>query len=1373
MALRKTAQVFFAALLVILAGGTSVRAQESKIDPIRFRDRVLNSPHSAEPGVRPIQIARGMAASQNSMAPAGIDFPPPKYRTSGREFFLVFPSIVGNAPVAGDPAKRSLYISSRGRTRVHISIDRHGWSEDIVTVPGKVSVVELPSWAALRQVQFENVYDLGITVKAEDEITVYGYSHENLSTDGFLILPKETLGQHYMVASQRNSLNYSGDWQDPYNPRSMFVMLATEDQTLITFKLTALSQSGNLLKDTIYNIILNRGEAFPIMARDTGYTSTEPYTYKDNAGNLVTIYMRMYSAPIPNADCDLTGSEIWADKPIAVFSGHERASTPDVNEFDMERLLRNPDLGISRDHLTEQMPPVELWGNEFFVMGSINDRFETRPAGGDVVRVISAIDNNVITVNGVSVANLNSGKYYQFMSGDIAHVQTSQPSLVVKYMQSMSKKANESNGDPDMTVVAPISNLSTAYTLPVVDNNLVFREPFVNVIAHDLGLKSLRVNGKPPQSRAKKIAGTEYTWFTEWGSPGEWRIECDLPCYAESFAYGYADSYTFGGGGDFKYQDSLFAENLDFKTLLINRTRDLTANVTAGYDLNLLVDSITIYDITWLDGDIANFEMLDKITTPVKLGPGDKLPVRFRFRPTAVREYRAKAWVWSSSRALVYIEVIGQGGLMTVEITPRVLDFGRVRLDQEATKSFSVLFGGDDNLATVRLLASTYPDLKNPKLGFHIPDVPASEHGTGTAYTSSVRFKPLTEGWRDTGFTVYAALPQTQDISEKLNVRLIGRGVMPNVQTEDIAYGEVRVGKMTDYRDIEIRNLGSDSTKIMSIELESGMEDFTLDPASLPPVGHILDTTDVEGSRYRFRARFNPMTVGNKTARVKIKTLEQTLYSTLTGTGVEPYIIADPVYIDFGRIESPVFPNPVDNPTKTFKITNIGTYEAIVDKLIQTTEGTKNFVLKPVTASQNINGEIVAKTASIDVDVTFLVSRVGEYFDTVSVLNDTRNQPLVILRGRVVSDTVRTSADIDFDTVRDCAALIDSVTIYNDNSVGIVIDTIFFEGQSDGFDFAGIPFYRKINIEAGKSFTFPIQYVFPKDSLTGLQRAKLVLLQQVADETVRLEVLLEVYRDIKTLSLMTVKPAYTPNATDARPFKLPITIVGDHEGLHEFDNFTLLLHFDNDLFEPVGIETIGTLTEIVPPSVSRIQAAPYDAVNRVYTITGTDLDVSKRKGDLLLKVLVRAKLTVDTFATVTPELNLSERPCAYAVTKQGILLEYANDCGDELLRDKLVDELAFRVISVSPEPLVTSTSSATTMTYFIGYDAELEAEVLSASGAVVITLPVIQATKGTGTIVIPAEGLTASGLYVLRVRQRSSDGVSDPSVYSRTFRVIR
>lgn len=1378
MALRKTTCSVVFALLVLLTSGTLVRAQEG-ITEHRLRGQRIDLDRPADQGSREISVQHGRPSVMMNATPANAEFPPPKYKTSGREFFVVFPSIIGSDDDAANPSKRSIYITSRGRTRVKIKFVHRPWQKDTVTVPGVMCVIDMPDWGSLRQTQFENVYDLGITVEAEDDITVYGYSHEGLSSDGWLVLPKEALGQRYYVASQRNSLNYGGSWMDPFQPRSSLVIMGTEDDTRISFKLSALSQSGRLMKDSIYTVILNRGEVFPIMARDTGFRQNVSYLLTDAncnlildaAGNPITAYENTYVSPAPNADCDLTGSEVWSDKPIVVYGGHERATTPDMNEFDLNRLLRDCPLGISRDHLTEQMPPVELWGTEFMVMGSRMDLWGTRMDDGDMVRIISANDNTVVTINGVTVANLNAGKYYQFSSSAISHILTSQPALVIKYMKSMKMRAAENRGDPDMTVVPPIENLATAYTIPVVDNKLVFRELYLNILVHDSAITSLRINGNPPQTASKKIAGTPWSWYTEYGSPGEWRIECDLPCYAESYAYGYADSYTFAGGGDFKYQDSLSAENLDFQTLLIGRSRELTSHVKAGMDYNLLADSINIYDITWLSGDTTYFSMLDTITTPIRMGPGDKLPVRFGFHPTQVRRYEAKAWVWSSSRSLVYINVVGYGGLMTVDITPKDIDFGRVRVGTEVSQNYSVIFGGDDNLATVDLLGSTYPDLLMPPLGFNIPDVPPGKHESGTAYSSFVKFKPMTEGYRDTGFTVYAKLPQSQDVSEKLHVRLRGRGVQPNVVTQDLDFGEVRIERQSAYREIEIQNIGTDTTVIQDVVMESGdLDDFTLEAVSLPK-NFTLDTTDVPGSRYRFRARFNPNDTGMKSVNVRIKTLEQTIYSKLTGRGVEPYVVAVPPAIDFGEYRSPKYPDPVVQPIDTFTIHNIGSYEAVLHRLEQTTEGVKHFSLRPITPAQTIVGDTLAKVDSIQVEVTFTVREVGDFFDTVSIFNDSRNHPLVYLKGRVTTDLVFTPDTVNFDTVRNCDPVEFEVAIHNPNSVIAILDTMMFGGDSNGFSLQSDLNPGNINIPPGETFRFKVYYEFPRELLSGAQHAKLIVYQQVGDELQRLEIELEVYRSIRTLSLLTVKPAYTPNVSDAQPFALPITIVGDHEGLTELDNFTLILRFDNDLFRPVGVSSVNSLTEGSPGFVSY---QPYDPVTRTFKIDGKGLEVSKRKGDLLLTVLVQALLTVDMTAVVTPELQLDERPCAYAIDKQGIVLEYANDCGDEMLREKLRDDMGFRILSANPDPLMLSTSSAINFRYQLGYDALLFCEVLNMSGAVVAQLDPIRAQAGEGSIELPGSMLPATGMYVLRITEQPAEGSSTvKAVHTQTFRVVR
>jgi hypothetical protein len=1371
MAFRRYLQFFSLFLICILSGNAALFAQaQIESDGIGFARSAVRLKTNDDQGRQLSQEAgsRTIDIKSAPASPLSSEFPPPKYKTSGREFYVVFPSVKGSGSSQINPAKRSIYISSRSRTKVRISYIHRQWMQEVTAVPGQMTIVELPSWGLLNSKQFDDVFDLGFLIEAQDDIAVYGYSHEILSSDGFLILPKESLGQHYIVASMRNAMNY-GDYTSDYYPRSTFVVMATEDNTSITLKLTATSQSKRLLKDSEYVITLNRGEVFPVMARDTGIWSS----FKERQWFDDTTYVEWdvpyVAAIVPGHDPDLTGSEVKADKPVAVFCGHERAASPPSIEVDITRLLDTA-TGVSRDHLIEQVPPVELWGNEFIVMGSAQDREMTRPANGDLIRVISAEDDNQVTVNGVLVGTANARGYVQFFNPDLSRVSTSKPALVLKYSQS--RAFVRGLGDPDMTIVPPMSNLSMKYTLPVVNNNAAFDEEYVNVLVHKDAINSTLINGRAPYTRPKAIPGTNFVWYTEWGAPGEWRIESSLPCYAESYAYGGADSYTFAGGGDFNYQDSLFAQNLDFKTILISKSKDLTSNIRAGYDLNLLADSVTVHNITWLSGDTEHFELLDPITTPVRLGPGDVLPVRYRFTPTEVREYRAKAWVWSSSRAIVTIELVGKGGLMSVDITPPIINFGRVRVGKSVDSIYAVRFYGDDRLAKIELLQRDFSELASEPLGFHIDDIESYFGEGGTAYTAGIVFTPMTEGYRDTVMKVFAVLPQNKDVSETLEVRLQGRGIEPNVVTQDRDYGEVRTGRETNFEDIEIRNIGSDTTFIRNIRFESGdVEHFALDPATLPGDPIFLDTTDVSQSRYRFRAKFTPKDTGDKRVVVRIETLDQeVIYSTLTGRGVEPYIIATPDTINFGTIVSPAWPAPAIDPVDTFRITNIGTYEAIVERLQQTTGGAKHFTLRPIEPRTNVLNEPVAKKDFIDVEVTFDVNEVGEYSDVVSVLNDTKNQPIVVLLAKVVADSVMVPPLVLFDTVRDCDPIIDSILIQNPNSVGIEIDSIRFVGQTAGFSYAE-NFLFPIKIPAGGSYPLKIKYEFPRDSLSGDQKMTLKMYQMVGDQLVSFDVVLHIVRQIRTLVLETQAPSFVPNASDTDPFRLPIRIVGDHFGLPELDNFDLVLRFNNELFIPTGYDLVGSLMENPQASGGFITTA-WNEEEKTYTISANSMQVSQRKGDLLITILMRARLTKDTTAIVIPELALTDRPCAYGVEKLGTDLYYADDCGDIRLRDILVNgNQTFSIRSAHPDPLVTVSSSAINFGYELATNAMLECEVIDATGRIIERLEPISAAAGEGTLVIPASKLDASGVYTLRVVQRLSTGGTE--VTTRNFRVVR
>lgn len=1323
---------------------------------------------------RDVEVRRALDVPSTSVA-AQPTATSPVYRTQGREFYVAFPAVVGSSSYAQQNIRR-LIFSARSRTAIRIRFLLRNFDTTILAAPNALTSFDVPLWGTMSDRESEIAVDKGILIESEDVISVYGYSHDVMSTDGFLVLPKESLGKEYLIPSLRNALSY-GIYP---TPRSSLTILATEDSTTVQFRLTANSHSGRLRKDSVYTLLLNRGEVFPIFAKDTGdyrYFPSWDTVWLDSAKKRYRLLYYEACVSIPTGwNPDLTGSDIRANKPIAVFSGHERASSGDELELDPFRAVMSKERPISRDHLVEQIPPVSLWGDEFIV--PVYGEAQMRPRNADVIRILSGGDYNEIRVNGSLIATLNRGEYRQFTLSEACHIKTTESALVVSYMETAA--CSDCFGDPDMTLIQPISNYAKRFTLPLFQVTTGTRDSYaeyrLNLLVHKDAYAAARVNGNPlkqHQLSSVNVQGTDYLSVILAGEPREWRIESPMPCWAESYAYGRADSYTFAGGGSFRYHDSLSAENLDFQTVLVSRTKLLTAEIKAGLDLDLFEDSIEVRGIKWMSGDTNYFELLDPITTPIKLGPNGRIPVRFKFNPAEVRQYTARAWVWSTSRQNVYIDVVGEGGLLTADINPKVVNFGRVRVGQFRDTTYSVTFSGDANLDRVRLIARSYSELLVPALGFQISDVIESFWEAGTAFTDRIRFQPMTEGWRDTAFTVYAALPQSPNQSEKLRVQLIGRGVEPRVVVPDHVFQPLRVGKASNYVDIEIRNLGSDTTVIKSIKLADGnTTDFAIDPTSLPVTVHTLDTTDVPRSRFTIRVRFNPTETGERAARIRVETLEGELFSTIRGIGIEPYVISNPQRIDFGDILAPQLPVTPKNPTAPITIHNIGTDSAKIYELIQTEKGKLSFVLSPI-APDSLQNITLAVGDSVNLQVEFKVDSVGDFYDTVFVRNDSRNEPVHYLHARVISEQVVIPARIDFDTVTDCDPVVRILEIENTSSVAVVITDIRFGDPNSGFKIVGTPFQLPLKIASGSKYPIPIQYEFPPNLLNGSQTETIYITQFVGDEIIELQTTLTVERKIRILSLSTIPPSFTPNAGDILPFRLPILIVGGFEGLSELNNFELRLKFDNDLFEPVGYDLSGSLTEKRSPSdPGRVTAIGWDEASRTYTIVGNDLDISGRGGtNVLLTVLVRAFVTRDTEAVVTPELVLSKRPCAYGIEQQGIRLVHADECGDPSIRKMLQGKkIALTIEPSRPDPIVASDVHTARFHYQAAQSLNGTMTVVDALGRSVATLP-FRAEQGEGNLEIPVRLLDASGVYLLKVEAFDSAGkVGELAV---PFRVVR
>ncbi|MFM8438364.1 MAG: IgGFc-binding protein, partial [Candidatus Kapaibacterium sp.] len=152
--------------------------------------------------------------------------------------------------------------------------------------------------------------------KSDEDVTVYAMSQALTTSDAFLVLPTDALGNQYYVMSYTADPSSQASAGTP----SQFAIVATEDSTEVRIE----------TDEPIYRygrvpgvVRLNKGDVYLVQSQ------------VGDSRRLV----------------DLTGTYVESTKPIALFSGHQRATIPIED-----------DRRSSRDCLIEQMTPISTWG---------------------------------------------------------------------------------------------------------------------------------------------------------------------------------------------------------------------------------------------------------------------------------------------------------------------------------------------------------------------------------------------------------------------------------------------------------------------------------------------------------------------------------------------------------------------------------------------------------------------------------------------------------------------------------------------------------------------------------------------------------------------------------------------------------------------------------------------------------------------------------------------------------------------------------------------------------------------------------------------------------------------------------------------------
>lgn len=405
-----------------------------------------------------------------------------------------------------------------------------------------------------------------VHITADAEVTVYALNQAALTSDAFAILPTDALGDDYVVMSYPSdvTIGNTGGINDQSTP-SQFLVVATQDAT--TVSITPSTATLRNVNGATQTITLRQGESY-----------------------LVQAY------PTPNAARDLTGSIVRADKPIAVFGGHQRTAVP------------RQTIGlVSRDCLIEQMTPVKTWGKEAIVTPFASSTRES-PQGADLVRVVAGFDSTVVWIDGIQETILPRGGVYEGAL-EFAHIiTTSRPALVAQFRKTSGGgggSQTEDVGDPFMMIVPPAEQFMDSYRFMSIQvrgdqsgsNNRVYLEQFLNVVIPTVSVPSLRLdNNQLPPGTFRTIGSSGYSWAQISMTDGVHDIVADTGFGIYVYGYGYANSYGYIGGMAFRELD-VYPPRFAYTT---------TCDVVDGLVVDSLLGDSRLARVDVVEGSVQN-----------------------------------------------------------------------------------------------------------------------------------------------------------------------------------------------------------------------------------------------------------------------------------------------------------------------------------------------------------------------------------------------------------------------------------------------------------------------------------------------------------------------------------------------------------------------------------------------------------------------------------------------------------------------------------------------------------------------------------------------------------------------------------------------
>lgn len=454
-------------------------------------------------------------------------------------------------PIAnGGDQNMVLYFTSDRNATVTVEIPGLNWTRTYTVTANQVTTTEIMPKSGNQDARLvrEGLSNKGIHIVASTPIIAYAHIYNQSVSGATLLFPVSTLSRDYY------SLNYEQVSNQNYSYSYAYV-IATEDNTTVEIIPSATTVNGIQANQT-FRIVLNRGEVYTILGRQTG-TTLSPFGNRFLGEDLTGTKIR--SVATPTSPC----------KKIAVFSGSGKLS-----------LTCNSNVGSSDNYMQQAFPP-SAWGKKYLTV-------PTAVLPGNIYRIAVKDPNTIVRRNGVPIfiGSLINGFYYEISSSSPELIESDQPILVAQYISSATMNRINNNlvqqstcnndqstgtlGDPEMIYLSPVEQTINKVTINSTSNNAISTH-YLNIVIHKEGVtpgRQFLVDGAPVvQTPTIHPSDPNYVYFQLNLNAGAHTIEADSGFNAIAYGYGIFESYGYNAGTNVNDLNQFVSVQNEFATV--------------------------------------------------------------------------------------------------------------------------------------------------------------------------------------------------------------------------------------------------------------------------------------------------------------------------------------------------------------------------------------------------------------------------------------------------------------------------------------------------------------------------------------------------------------------------------------------------------------------------------------------------------------------------------------------------------------------------------------------------------------------------------------------------------------------------------------